>query len=173
MGSREQMTGEALKLTDARVLDSKARVEILKALSQKRATVSEISRSLGMSKSTVLYHLTKLKESGFVIRMENGKRKWVYYELSERGKQVLMYRKINITLLLTSSLFAMAAGIVQIERHAALKSGIKSAHPESYLFYSGFALITLSLLLLASTFILWWKMYSSQAERQMHETNKT
>ena len=151
------MVEETLELSDIRMLDSKVRVEILKLLSRRRATVSELSRSLGMSKSTVLYHLMKLKEGGFVIRMENGERKWVYYELSERGRQVLKYRKTNIALLLTSSLFAMAAGIIQIERHAALQSGIKGAQPESYLLYSGLALITLSLLLFASAFILWWK----------------
>ncbi len=151
------MVEETLELSDIRMLDSKVRVEILKLLSRRRATVSELSRSLGMSKSTVLYHLMKLKEGGFVTRMENGERKWVYYELSERGRQVLKYRKINIALLLTSSFFAMIAGILQMERHAALKPGVKGVQAESYLFYSGLVFITVSILLLAIAFVLWWK----------------
>jgi|Deesub1362A_J573_1020465.scaffolds.fasta_scaffold01786_6 DNA-binding transcriptional ArsR family regulator len=151
------MVEETFELSDIRVLDSKVRVEILRLLSRRRATVSELFRSLGMSKSTVFYHLIKLKESGFVTRMENGKRKWVYYELSERGRQVLKYRKVNIALLLTSSFFAMIAGILQMERYAALKPGVKGAHPESYLLYSGMAFIATSILLFATAFVLWWK----------------
>ncbi len=150
------MARETFGLSDSRVLDSKARMEILKLLGHRRATVSELSRLLGMSKSTVLYHLSKLIEGEFINRRENGDRKWVYYELSEKGRKVLTYRKINITLLLSSSLLALAAGILQIERYVTPQPGVKGVHPESYL-YSGLVFITISLLLFAATLALWWK----------------
>jgi len=150
------MVEETFKLSDIKVLDSKARVEILRLLSRRRATISELSRTLGMSKSTVQYHILKLNERGFVIRKED-KRKWVYYELSEKGHRVLRYRKLNVALLLTSSLFAVLAGVVQIWRHAALKPGVKGVHPESYLLYSGVVFIAISLILLAAASALWWK----------------
>ncbi len=153
------MNEEDFELSDIKVLDSKVRREILKLLSYRRATVSELSRLLGMSKSTVLYHLMKLTESGFVTRIENYGRKHVYYELSEKGKEVVKHRKINVALLLTSSLFSITAGILQIKRYMELKIGIKGVHPETYLLYSGLIFIAVSIILLIIAFSVWRQRY--------------
>lgn len=67
-----------------------ARSRILLQLQSRPHTVSELSRMTGYSKSTLSYHLEKLVETGMVKRVDNG-RKWIYYELTEKGKSAIKY----------------------------------------------------------------------------------
>lgn len=69
---------------ELRAISSDTRVKILKSLKERKKTISELSKELGMSKSAIYEHLTRLAAVGFVRRRETG-RKWVYYELTEKG----------------------------------------------------------------------------------------
>ncbi|MEM0332275.1 MAG: winged helix-turn-helix domain-containing protein [Archaeoglobaceae archaeon] len=60
------------------------KIKILESLKERKKTISELSKELRMSKSSVYEHLAKLTAVGFVRRKETG-RKWVYYELTEKG----------------------------------------------------------------------------------------
>ncbi|WP_456330337.1 winged helix-turn-helix domain-containing protein [Archaeoglobus sp.] len=76
-----------LRKKELKALLCDSRVEIIKSLKERRKTVTELSRELNLSKSTVHEHLTKLVETGFVERKRN--RKWVYYELTDKGQRFL------------------------------------------------------------------------------------
>jgi len=80
-------------------LASESRVKLLKKLDERRMTVTELSKELEMSKPAVLKHLTKLVEAGLVKKVES-ERKWVYYALTMRGKNILHPERVKIILLL-------------------------------------------------------------------------
>ncbi len=51
-------------------------------------TLKDLTDELNISKSTVHEHLTILIESG-LVRKVNKNNKWVYYELTEEGREIL------------------------------------------------------------------------------------
>ena len=67
---------------------SQRRIEILRALKNRNKTLSELSRELGLSKATLFRHLAVLQSQGIVRRVENGNR-FVYYKLSQKGREIL------------------------------------------------------------------------------------
>jgi len=75
-------------LDDLRLLLNKNRIEILRILRRRKYTASELAKLLNLSVPTVLYHLSLLEGIGFVKRHDSG-RKWVYYELTEKGSRFL------------------------------------------------------------------------------------
>ncbi|HLE45608.1 MAG TPA: winged helix-turn-helix domain-containing protein, partial [Thermoplasmata archaeon] len=58
-----------------KALASEVRVEIMKRLDARRATVTDLSSLLDLSKPTLLEHLEKLQAAGLVKRLDEG-RKW-------------------------------------------------------------------------------------------------
>jgi len=61
------------------LLGSKARLEVLRALSQQDMYVSEIIEGVGMDGNTAKHHLDTLEEEGIVGTYEEGRR--IYYTL--------------------------------------------------------------------------------------------
>ncbi len=92
---------DALKL-----LASDTRLDILKALRLRRMTVSELSAFLALGKSTVFEHVAKLVDGGLVGRRDDPTREWVYYELSDKARQLMNPTDAKITFL-----FGLFAGI--------------------------------------------------------------
>jgi DNA-binding transcriptional ArsR family regulator len=152
---------DVLELEEIKNLSSGVRLEILKTLDGRRATVSELSRSLNLSKSTVLYHLLRLCEIGFVSRVEDRKRKWVYYELSKKGKNLIQKRKITVTVLLSSSVLSLAAGILQVERYLSSVRKLPMVKdvsiPSEGVLYSGIIFLFASALLFSAAYWYWEK----------------
>ena len=68
-------------------LFSKTKIEILKKLNERNYTVSELSKILGKSKSTISEHLNALYKMGLVDKESHSK--WVYYKITTKGKKVL------------------------------------------------------------------------------------
>lgn len=68
---------------------SLSRVRILKELDASNATVSELARSLDLNKSTVHGYLQELVEEDLVERLDREDRLWVYYTLTERGREFI------------------------------------------------------------------------------------
>jgi len=109
---------------DFKALSSDIRVEILKKLDSGCKTLRKLSDELNLPKSTVHENLTVLVESGFVERRNKGS-KWVYYELTEKGRSVLHpHEKVKIILLLSSAVLSYAGGIMEIYLF------IQRTHPE-------------------------------------------
>ena len=69
-------------------IDGSTKKEILRSLKERNKTLSEISRELGISKSSIHRHLRNLRELGLVDRITNGN-KFIYYRLTEKGKEAL------------------------------------------------------------------------------------
>src|SRR3989442_6142744 len=82
-----------------KALASDVRVGILKRLDVRRETVTDLSNLLSLSKPTLLEHLEKLQSAGLVKRVDEG-RKWIYYELSDKGRKILHPERVAITLVL-------------------------------------------------------------------------
>ena len=92
-----------------RALASGVRVDILKRLDARRETVTDLSNLLALSKPTLLEHLEKLQAAGLVKRIDEG-RKWIYYELSDKGRKILHPERVAITLALGSAIVLAAIG---------------------------------------------------------------
>ena len=92
-----------------RALASDVRVGILKRLDARRETVTDLSNLLALSKPTLLEHLEKLQSAGLVKRIDEG-RKWIYYELTVKGKKILHPERVAITLALGSAVVLAAIG---------------------------------------------------------------
>lgn len=84
-----------------RALASHVRIEILKKLDESRSTVSDLSRKLTMSKSTVHKHLERLVEVGLVNKIEED-RKWVYYEITPKGARILHPENVQVSVILST-----------------------------------------------------------------------
>ena len=103
-------------------LASETRIEILKKLDEKRMTLTELSEVLDISKASVKEHLDKLVEAGLIERIDEG-RKWVYYELTEKGRRILHpERATKIFLLLASATLSITAGVYEVFRFASLRA---------------------------------------------------
>lgn len=74
--------------SDFKALSSETRTEILKELNKERYTVTDLAEKIDISKSTMHEHLSKLEDSNLIERKENGN-KWIYYELTKKGKRIL------------------------------------------------------------------------------------
>ncbi|MFO7966574.1 MAG: ArsR family transcriptional regulator [Archaeoglobaceae archaeon] len=98
-------------------LASETRINLLKELDKRRMTQSELSKELEVSKTAVKEHLDKLEEAGLVERSEEG-RKWIYYELTGKGKYVLHPgSKITITLMLSAAIATIGGGFFELYRY--------------------------------------------------------
>ncbi len=92
-----------------RALASDVRVEVLKRLDARRETVTDLSNLLALSKPTLLEHLEKLQSAGLVRRIDEG-RKWIYYELTDKGRKILHPERVAITLALGAAVILAAIG---------------------------------------------------------------
>ncbi len=110
------MAGDEIRM-DKRVFEalaSETRVDILKTLDIGQMTVTEIAHHLDMAKSSVHEHLSKMIEVGLVEK-EESERKWTYYRLTSKGRQILQpHEATKILLLLGASILAFAGGITKI-----------------------------------------------------------
>ena len=86
-----------------KALASDTRLDILKALDVRQKTVTELARELDLNKATVFEHLEKLSQVELIQKLEDD-RKWVYWQLSWKGRRLLHPEKITLALLLSTAL---------------------------------------------------------------------
>ncbi len=70
-----------------KALSSEKRVEIINNLTERRMTLTELSKKLNLGASTIKSHCSILMNSGLIIMVDEG-RKWKYYELTKKGEQL-------------------------------------------------------------------------------------
>ncbi len=92
-----------------KALSADSRVSILKKLKERRMTLSELSERLKLKNSTVKEHCSILQNAELIAKIDEG-RKWKYYELTGKGKQVIEpslfeEAKVFVMLSLTAILF--------------------------------------------------------------------
>jgi len=102
-----------LSQDEFRVLASNTRIDILKLLDESQYTVSDISRKLDMNKATVHEHLSKLMEVG-LVKKDDSPRKWVYYRLSWKGRNLLHPERVRVMVSLGIMLTVIVVGALII-----------------------------------------------------------
>ena len=93
-----------------KALSSGTRISILKALDGKRQTVTQLSKELEISKPALLKHLEALIVAK-LVKKEGKERKWIYYDLAFKGKNLLHPERAAVTVLLSAA-FASLAGAI-------------------------------------------------------------
>lgn len=83
-----------------KVLASETRVGILKNLDEKQMTVSDLARAMEMNKATLFEHLEKMINAGLIKKKED-ERKWVYYYITWKGKNILHPERTKIVIALS------------------------------------------------------------------------
>lgn len=91
-------------------LASDTRLEILKALSPMRRTVTQLSQSIGIDKAAIHRHLKKLEEGEFVRRYED--HGFIYYGLTWKARDLLDPKENTRIIILISSAWAFLLGAV-------------------------------------------------------------
>ncbi|MBT4870405.1 MAG: winged helix-turn-helix transcriptional regulator [Candidatus Diapherotrites archaeon] len=71
-----------------KALSAQSRVSILKKLNERRMTLSELSKRIGLKGSTIKEHCNILLNAELITKIDEG-RKWKYYELTGKGKQIV------------------------------------------------------------------------------------
>ncbi|NUN11969.1 metalloregulator ArsR/SmtB family transcription factor [Candidatus Micrarchaeota archaeon] len=105
MDSNEKIVLDAASF---KALSSDTRVSILKKLNDRRMTATELAEALSISVQAVSTHLSTMEEAGLVKRVDSH-RKWVYYELTDKGLNVANPgRKAFLVVLSVLALFAVA-----------------------------------------------------------------
>lgn len=112
---------EAVKLDrkSFEALAGETRVKALKSLLRRRKTLTELSRELGLSPSTMKEHLDVLCSAELVVQVDEG-RKWKYYELTRKGRSIVEPHELRVWIILGLSI--IAAGAAMLNLFAALQA---------------------------------------------------
>ncbi len=102
-----------LSQDEFRVLASDTRIEILKHLDESQLTVSDLSRKLDMNKATVHEHLAKLMGVG-LVKKDDSPRKWVYYRLTWKGRNLLHPERVRVMVSLGIMLTVIVLGALLV-----------------------------------------------------------
>jgi DNA-binding transcriptional ArsR family regulator len=97
-----------------KALASDTRLQILKALDARPLTVSELSRLLELNKATVFEHLKQLAAAELVKKEDDSGRKWVYYKLTWKGRNVLHPENVQIFLMLGLGAMGLSGMLLQL-----------------------------------------------------------
>jgi len=116
-----------------KALSSDNRVKILKMLNERKFTLTEISKKLGLTSPSSKQHLDILLKSQLVQLIDEG-RKWKYYELTRKGKDLIDAEERQTTVLLLLSVTGiMFFGLLFLYTNPYLlqagSSGIEYAQP--------------------------------------------
>lgn len=132
--------GSETRLTygQLQVIAVPSRLKVLRALTQRRLTVTELADAAGLAKSTTHGHLLDLERVGLVKRLED-ERLWVYHELTPLGRSIVSSNPWRLVVLFSAGiLFALTGLLVVVWRwqhppHAELPWGLPpiGAPPEA------------------------------------------
>ncbi|MEW6294812.1 MAG: winged helix-turn-helix domain-containing protein [Candidatus Diapherotrites archaeon] len=96
-----------LSSNEFKALSSDTRVHIIKLLKQRNHTLTEISSKLNLASPTIKQHLDILVQSNLVQLNDEG-RKWKYYALTRKGKNILEpSMQTNVLILVGISFIAL------------------------------------------------------------------
>jgi DNA-binding transcriptional ArsR family regulator len=88
-GSFHNLSGDALA---DELMRNQTRAGIMGELKDADRIPTDLSLRLGKSKSSIVEHLDALVEAGLVERMQQPGKKFVYYRLTQKGRQILLKR---------------------------------------------------------------------------------
>lgn len=106
-----------LDMETFKALASQTRLQVLRALDERRKTLSELSKGLELNKATVHEHLQLLVAVGLVKKRDDEGRKWIYYELTWQGERLLHPQDTTtFAVLLGFSVAAAGGGVFMLGR---------------------------------------------------------
>lgn len=102
------MDGEIrLSSTEFRALASETRAGIIKLLQQRNHTLTELSKKLSLAAPTIKQHLGVLEGAELIQELDEG-RKWKYYSLTRKGKNIFSQETpANVLIVLGISVIAL------------------------------------------------------------------
>lgn len=109
---------EKVKLTyeEIRALASDTRKDILKRLLKKPHTATRLSKILKKHVTTISEHLDILEEAGLVERIERPGRKWVFYQITQKGRKILRPKKpVYIAITLAVLILTVSVGFYVVK----------------------------------------------------------
>lgn len=104
---------EVLDRETLKALSTETRQEIIKMLSRRPYTASEISKILNKHVTTITEHLNTLEKSG-LIKKKKTENKWVYYALSDKGERLFKPKFYSWIIVLSISVICLVVGGYQI-----------------------------------------------------------
>jgi DNA-binding MarR family transcriptional regulator len=118
-----------------KALSVDARLNIIRAISGKPKTLTDLSDELGLAASTIKEHLESLVQAGLIEREETD-RKWKYYSLTRKGQRIIGKSETSAVFLLFTSIFFAIAGFAGLlvrflSRSAPGKMLVRSAMPDT------------------------------------------
>lgn len=78
-----------------KAISSDTRMDLLKYLSKRKYTLSELSKKLNLKDPTVKEHLDNLIASD-LVKKEETENKWKYYSLTEKGKKLVNPKEVKL-----------------------------------------------------------------------------
>lgn len=94
-------------------LAGNTRVRILKSLLKRRKTLTELLQELGLSPSTLKENLEVISRAELVVQVDEG-RKWKYYELTRKGRQIVEPHELRVMIILGLSIIAASASMLNL-----------------------------------------------------------
>jgi len=91
---------------ELRIISSDTRLKILKELKDRPTTVSFLSKTLKKHVTTVSEHLDKLENAGLVERKQRNGGKFVFYNLTNKGKKIIE-PTLDIKLILSGAILSV------------------------------------------------------------------
>ena len=99
------------KLIKALSVDT--RRDIIKMLTKRPYTASELSKITQKHVTTISQHLSTLEQSGLIHKKESAN-KWKYYELSDKGEKLFKTRYYSWVVVLSLSALAFVGGLYRL-----------------------------------------------------------
>lgn len=96
-----------------KAIASDTRMNILKALNNRKYTLSELSSKLDLSNATVKEHLDVLVSSDLIKKQENN-HKWKYYSLTDKGKKLINPKEVKFLISFMVSFVATIGFLISI-----------------------------------------------------------
>jgi DNA-binding HxlR family transcriptional regulator len=115
------MTEEPVTIIDRevlKVLSVDTRMDILKMLSEGARTPSYLGKKLNKSDATIIEHLDKMAKAGLVAKTVSPGKKWIFYDLTERGRGIVSSKSRRLIIILATSFITLAGGVASFATYA-------------------------------------------------------
>jgi len=117
-----------------KALSADSRVNILKSLGERRRTLSELSTKLNLGNSTIKEHCDILIDAQLIKQIDEG-RKWKYYELTSKGKQIVspnLFDEVKVLIVLCIGAVIFGGFIIMLLQGSILGASSSQSISKSY-----------------------------------------
>jgi len=118
-----------------KALSADSRVSILKNLTDRRRTLTELSQKLDLGGSTIKEHCEILVGADLIKQIDEG-RKWKYYELTKKGRQLIqpnLFDEVKVLIMLCAGVFVVGGFIFIFLQSALIQSASMGASDSTVL----------------------------------------